>query len=172
MAELGNWMRRTARLLLNQQRHHEHATLEEHADEEVREPAEFQGIQAVRVTEPAAGVCFSMVRKESAASLSDRGKERGLQRGSGSERGGGPFILGPLSMTHSRAQPALFKWCPRMLVVQTLTELNLSIRKARISSDGGWFVDGEYARVCEEFFVSETPRGKVTDARKLNLIRQ
>jgi len=49
-------------------------------------------------------------------------------------------------------------------VVQTLTELNLSIRKARISSDGGWFVD--------EFFVSETPRGKVTDARKLNLIRQ
>ncbi|GFH11829.1 uncharacterized protein HaLaN_07396, partial [Haematococcus lacustris] len=26
-------------------------------------------------------------------------------------------------------------------VVQCLTELNLSIRRARISSDGGWFVD-------------------------------
>jgi len=80
-------------------------------------------------------------------------------------------------------------------VVQTLTELNLSIKRARISSDGGWFVDGEsqHATQCQslaqllfcalqlrlhdhlahtEFFVSETPRGKVTDARKLNLIKQ
>ncbi len=28
-------------------------------------------------------------------------------------------------------------------VVMSLTELGLSIRRARISSDGGWFVDGE-----------------------------
>lgn len=99
---------------------------------------------------------------------------------------------------------SLFSACQ---VVQTLTELNLSIRKARISSDGGWFVDGECSApvpicalltpeeqtrldvptllclfVCHsllinslfatEFFVTETPRGKVTDARKLNLIKQ
>ncbi|KAL6764347.1 hypothetical protein V8C86DRAFT_2474323 [Haematococcus lacustris] len=49
-------------------------------------------------------------------------------------------------------------------VVQCLTELNLSIRRARISSDGGWFVD--------EFLVSETPRGKVTHPHKLALIRK
>ncbi len=36
----------------------------------------------------------------------------------------------------------------RLQVVQCLTELNLSIRKARISSDGGWFVDGE--RPCSQ----------------------
>lgn len=28
-------------------------------------------------------------------------------------------------------------------VVQCLTELGLSIKLARISSDGGWFVDGK-----------------------------
>lgn len=28
-------------------------------------------------------------------------------------------------------------------VVQCLTELGLSVKQARISSDGGWFVDGE-----------------------------
>ncbi|EFJ42325.1 hypothetical protein VOLCADRAFT_97579 [Volvox carteri f. nagariensis] len=49
-------------------------------------------------------------------------------------------------------------------VVQCLTELGLSIRCARISSDGGWFVD--------EFFVTETPKGKLLDPRKINIIRK
>ncbi|KAG2452901.1 hypothetical protein HYH02_002244 [Chlamydomonas schloesseri] len=49
-------------------------------------------------------------------------------------------------------------------VVQCLTELGLSIRCARISSDGGWFVD--------EFFVTETPKGKIVDQRKINIIRK
>ncbi|KAG2422884.1 hypothetical protein HXX76_015712 [Chlamydomonas incerta] len=49
-------------------------------------------------------------------------------------------------------------------VVQCLTELGLSIRCARISSDGGWFVD--------EFFVTETPKGKILDQRKINIIRK
>jgi hypothetical protein len=49
-------------------------------------------------------------------------------------------------------------------VVQCLTELNLSIRKARISSDGGWFVD--------EFFVTESPKGKVIHRHKLDLIKR
>jgi hypothetical protein len=31
----------------------------------------------------------------------------------------------------------------RWQVVQCLTELGLSVKQARISSDGGWFVDGE-----------------------------
>eukprot|EP00955_Chlamydomonas_euryale_P107090 365744-Chlamydomonas_euryale.AAC.2 len=35
----------------------------------------------------------------------------------------------------------------RRQVVQCLTELGLSIRRARISSDGGWFVDGEGGRL-------------------------
>lgn len=49
-------------------------------------------------------------------------------------------------------------------VVQCLTELGLSIRRARISSDGGWFVD--------EFHVTETPKGRVQDPRKLALIKK
>ncbi|GLC45665.1 hypothetical protein PLESTM_001763700 [Pleodorina starrii] len=49
-------------------------------------------------------------------------------------------------------------------VVQCLTELGLSIRCARISSDGGWFVD--------EFFVTESPKGKLLDARKIDIIRK
>ncbi|GLI62359.1 hypothetical protein VaNZ11_004977 [Volvox africanus] len=49
-------------------------------------------------------------------------------------------------------------------VVQCLTELGLSIRCARISSDGGWFVD--------EFFVTESPKGKLMDSRKINIIRK
>eukprot|EP00201_Polytomella_parva_P022516 CAMPEP_0175043002 /NCGR_PEP_ID=MMETSP0052_2-20121109/2908_1 /TAXON_ID=51329 ORGANISM="Polytomella parva, Strain SAG 63-3" /NCGR_SAMPLE_ID=MMETSP0052_2 /ASSEMBLY_ACC=CAM_ASM_000194 /LENGTH=305 /DNA_ID=CAMNT_0016305939 /DNA_START=165 /DNA_END=1078 /DNA_ORIENTATION=- len=49
-------------------------------------------------------------------------------------------------------------------VVQCFTELGLSIRRARISSDGGWFVD--------EFHVTETPRGKVADSRKLGAIKK
>lgn len=32
-------------------------------------------------------------------------------------------------------------------VVQCLTELGLSVKQARISSDGGWFVDGGYSRL-------------------------
>ncbi|KAL6750236.1 hypothetical protein V8C86DRAFT_2441165, partial [Haematococcus lacustris] len=67
-------------------------------------------------------------------------------------------------------------------VVQCLTELNLSIRRARISSDGGWFVDAPCPYPCgpcgpvvllgAEFLVSETPRGKVTHPHKLALIRK
>ncbi|KAJ9516450.1 hypothetical protein QJQ45_011046 [Haematococcus lacustris] len=67
-------------------------------------------------------------------------------------------------------------------VVQCLTELNLSIRRARISSDGGWFVDapcpyphspcGPVVLLGAEFLVSETPRGKVTHPHKLALIRK
>ena len=34
-----------------------------------------------------------------------------------------------------------------MQVVQLLTDLDLVIKKAHISSDGGWFVDGEWCRV-------------------------
>ncbi|KAF8072682.1 TTC21B [Scenedesmus sp. PABB004] len=48
-------------------------------------------------------------------------------------------------------------------VVQCLTELGLNVKRARISSDGGWFVD--------EFLVSETPRGRVTDPKKLDAIK-
>ena len=77
-------------------------------------------------------------------------------------------------------------------VVQCLTELGLSIKRARISSDGGWFVDGEgthgeqrgggscpapcmiyhAAWPNSEFFVTETPKGKVVDPRKLALIKR
>lgn len=35
-----------------------------------------------------------------------------------------------------------------MQVVQCLTELGLSVKQARISSDGGWFVDGEQLGCC------------------------
>mmetsp|Transcript_32075 Transcript_32075/g.95782 ORF Transcript_32075/g.95782 Transcript_32075/m.95782 type:complete len:411 (-) Transcript_32075:840-2072(-) len=49
-------------------------------------------------------------------------------------------------------------------VVQCLTELGLSIRRARISSDGGWFVD--------EFHVTESPRGKVLDTGKISFIKR
>lgn len=49
-------------------------------------------------------------------------------------------------------------------VVQCLTELGLNVRKARISSDGGWFVD--------EFHVTETSGRKVTDEEKLKTIRK
>jgi len=47
---------------------------------------------------------------------------------------------------------------PCMQVVQCLTEMGLSIRKARISSDGTWFVD--------EFVVD-----RVTDIKKLQTLR-
>ena len=80
-------------------------------------------------------------------------------------------------------------------VVQCLTELGLSIKRARISSDGGWFVDGEGCDVLglphanalhavlymydphtcmahAEFYVTETPKGKVVDPRKLALIKR
>eukprot|EP00798_Chlamydomonas_sp_ICE-L_P003114 gene3114-13125_t len=43
-------------------------------------------------------------------------------------------------------------------VVMSLTELGLSIRRARISSD--------------EFYVTETPKGKVTDPRKVAIIKK
>eukprot|EP00798_Chlamydomonas_sp_ICE-L_P022476 gene22476-29598_t len=49
-------------------------------------------------------------------------------------------------------------------VVMCLAELGLSITRARISSDGGWFVD--------EFYVTETPRGKVTDPLKISSMKK
>jgi hypothetical protein len=89
-------------------------------------------------------------------------------------------------------------------VVQCLTELGLSVVRARISSDGGWFVDGKWVAGCAgggrrrtlprararwwmrqlppcaaavtphtpEFHVSEVPRGRVTDPKKLDVIRR
>lgn len=42
-------------------------------------------------------------------------------------------------------------------VVQHLTELGLNVKSARISSDGGWFVD--------EFRVTDQTGNKVTDPR-------
>ena len=48
-------------------------------------------------------------------------------------------------------------------VVQCLTELGLNVKKARISSDGGWFVD--------EFHVMEANGRKVTNSVKIDTIR-
>jgi hypothetical protein len=48
-------------------------------------------------------------------------------------------------------------------VVQCLTELGLNVKKARISSDGGWFVD--------EFHVTEANGRKVTNTLKIDTIR-
>lgn len=48
-------------------------------------------------------------------------------------------------------------------VVQCITELGLNVKKARISSDGGWFVD--------EFHVTDAGR-KLHSERKLKAIRQ
>ena len=47
-------------------------------------------------------------------------------------------------------------------VVQHFTELGLNVKTARISSDGGWFVD--------VFDVTESDGSKVKDARKLTSI--
>lgn len=49
-------------------------------------------------------------------------------------------------------------------VVQCLTELGLNVKKARISSDGGWFVD--------EFHVTENNSRKVLSDRKLLAIKK
>lgn len=49
-------------------------------------------------------------------------------------------------------------------VVQCLTELNLMVRGAQISSDGGWFVD--------VFNVEEASGGKVIDHKKLETIKR
>jgi glycine cleavage system regulatory protein len=49
-------------------------------------------------------------------------------------------------------------------VVQCLTEMGLNVRKARISSDGGWFVD--------EFHVTESANKKVTCDGKLKVIKK
>jgi hypothetical protein len=42
---------------------------------------------------------------------------------------------------------------PLLQVVQHFTELGLRIRNARISSDGGWFHDSEYAHPCHPSLV-------------------
>lgn len=49
-------------------------------------------------------------------------------------------------------------------VVQVLTELNLTIKKAYISSDGGWFMD--------VFNVTDQDGNKVTDEIVLDYIRK
>lgn len=49
-------------------------------------------------------------------------------------------------------------------VVQVLTELNLTIKKAYISSDGGWFMD--------VFNVTDQDGNKVTDEIVLEYIRK
>ncbi|KAL3142750.1 hypothetical protein ABBQ38_003051 [Trebouxia sp. C0009 RCD-2024] len=49
-------------------------------------------------------------------------------------------------------------------VVQHFTELGLNVRRARISSDGGWFVD--------VFEVTDSDGSQVTSARKLASIKQ
>ena len=48
-------------------------------------------------------------------------------------------------------------------VVQNLTELGLSVCRAQISSDGGWF--------CDAFYVQDALGHKVQDARTLQRIR-
>lgn len=40
-------------------------------------------------------------------------------------------------------------------VIQVLTDLDLIITKAYISSDGGWFMDGKILQLCS-FFVVES----------------
>ena len=49
-------------------------------------------------------------------------------------------------------------------MVQHFTELGLNVTKARISSDGGWFVD--------IFEVQEASGGAVTSEAKLSSIRR
>ncbi|MEW5299198.1 MAG: hypothetical protein WDW38_005086 [Sanguina aurantia] len=49
-------------------------------------------------------------------------------------------------------------------IVQLLTELGLNVKRARISSDGGWFVD--------EFHVQEDANRKVVSERKLRAIHR
>ena len=74
-------------------------------------------------------------------------------------------------------------------VVQHFTELGLNVRRARISSDGGWFVDGASVfcvllssccctgtkrqfRICAVFEVTDSDGSQVTSHRKLASIRQ
>lgn len=74
-------------------------------------------------------------------------------------------------------------------VVQHFTELGLNVRRARISSDGGWFVDGapvycallssccctgtkRQIRMCAVFEVTDSDGSQVTSHRKLASIRQ
>ena len=63
-----------------------------------------------------------------------------------------------MSCNPKRHLPALLQ------VVQHFTELGLNVKSARISSDGGWFVD--------VFDVTENDGSKVKDARKLTSISQ
>lgn len=52
--------------------------------------------------------------------------------------------LAPFPCAWARIRGATFHATPGTLVevVQCLTELSLSIHRARISSDGGWFING------------------------------
>lgn len=52
--------------------------------------------------------------------------------------------------------------CVVLQVVMHFTELGLNVRSARISSDGGWFVD--------VFTVTENDGSRVKDQKKLNSI--
>ena len=60
----------------------------------------------------------------------------------------------------------MFPWTLSSLlqVVQHFTQLGLDVVRARISSDGGWFVD--------VFDITEATGAKVTDERKLQSIKQ
>ena len=60
----------------------------------------------------------------------------------------------------------MFPWTLTALlqVVQHFTQLGLDVVRARISSDGGWFVD--------VFDITEATGAKVTDERKLQSIKQ
>ena len=55
-------------------------------------------------------------------------------------------------------------WSALLQVVQHFTQLGLDVVRARISSDGGWFVD--------VFDITEATGAKVTDERKLQSIKQ
>ena len=75
-------------------------------------------------------------------------------------------------------------------VVQHFTELGLNVRRARISSDGGWFVDGARSTLhvatvgfrfklsiqtencCAVFEVTDSDGSQVTSPRKLSSIKQ
>ena len=62
-------------------------------------------------------------------------------------------------------------------VVQHFTELGLNVRRARISSDGGWFVllywhQAAIFCMCAVFEVTDSDGSQVTSHRKLASIRQ
>ncbi|KAL8153863.1 hypothetical protein V2J09_011623, partial [Rumex salicifolius] len=59
-------------------------------------------------------------------------------------------------------------------VVQILTDLNLTIRKAYISSDGGWFMDGRFFPLFPNpvFNVTDQEGNKITDEEVIDYIHK